>query len=137
MASVTEAFETPQMKTPTERAENPQAYDQTVKAYWHDKASRHNLGLVGGNEVSGIRGSAVDLESDLLGLTRPFSRMNARLHQPMTVDAGSIVRENPKIGHFKVDVRAVHLPEYQMWAYPATLAPQPFRVEACARPEKF
>jgi hypothetical protein len=29
------------------------------------------------------------------------------------------------------------LPQVQMWAYPAVLAPEPFVIETCARPEKY
>lgn len=135
--NLSEAFETAQMKTPTEQRENPQAYDQNVAYVQHVKASRHMLGLVGGNEVSGIRGNAVDLESDLLGITRPTTRGNFRLHAPLYVDQSKIVRENPKVGHLTLNISPVHLPSYQMWAYPATFAPPAFKAEACKRPEKF
>lgn len=135
--NLSEAFETTQMKTPTERSENPQAYDQKVEYVQHVKAARHMLGLIGGNEVSGVRGNVVDLESDLLGITRTTSRGNSRLHAPLQTDQTKIVRENPKVGQMKIDITPVHLPAYQMWAYPATFAPPAFKTENCKRPEKF
>jgi hypothetical protein len=131
-----EAFEPAKMKTATEEKENPQAYEQPVSAYQHVKAARHILGLYGGNEVSGIQGNRVDLESDLLGITRPTTWCNDRQHNPPRVDDTKIVRKNNK-ENITIDVKPVHQPTYQMWAYPATFAPEPFRVEACQAPHKF
>jgi hypothetical protein len=131
-----EAFNTPAMKTPTEQEENPQSYDFDIHTYQHVKPARHMLGIVGGNEVSGIKGNRVDLESDLMGITRPATRGNSRLHQPLFVDQKTIERKSLK-GHMKVNIAPEHQPDYQMWAYPATFAPQPFYKETCDRPEKF
>jgi hypothetical protein len=136
MSSITEAFETTTLKTPTEGKENPQAYDQGVYAYQHVKAAQHTLGLVGGNEVSGIKGNRVDLESDLQGITRPTTRSNERAHQPLFTDQ-KIIERNTARGSLKIDVEPVPQPTYQMWAYPATFAPPSFYTEACKRPEKF
>ena len=138
MSSYQEAFEKPAMKTGMEVAENPQSYDQAAYAYQHVRAARHILGLVGGNEVSGIQGNRVDLESDLQGITRPTTRGNDREHQPLYLKQTMIERKNAKYTTpLKINVEPVHQPTYQMWAYPATLAPEPFRKEACQNPEKF
>lgn len=131
-----EAFSPAQMKTPTEKSENPQAYDQSYVVYDHVKASRHILGVVGGNEASGIEGNRVDLESDLMGITRPTSWCNSKQHQPPRIEDSAISRKNIK-GNIDINIRPVHLPTYQMWAYPATLAPEPFKLEACQQPHKF
>lgn len=138
MSSYQEAFEPTSLKTPTERAENPQSYDQAVYAYQHKKEARHILGLVGGNEVSGIKGNRVDLESDLLGITRPTTRGNERLHQPLRLKQATLERVNAKYTTpLTINLQPDHLPSYQMWAYPATLAPEPFKQETCQNPEKF
>jgi hypothetical protein len=138
MSSYQEAFEKPSLKTPTEREENPQSYDQAVYAYQHTKEARHILGLVGGNEVSGIQGSRVDLESDLLGITRPTTRATDRQHLPLHLHQDTLKRQNAKhTTPLVIDLKPQHLRSYQMWAYPAVLAPEPFRQQACQNPEKF
>ena len=134
MSSYQEAFE----KSPTgnEAEENPQSYEQGVYAYQHVKGARHILGLVGGNEVSGIKGNRADLESDLRGITRPLTRGNSRQHQPLHLKASEIKRGNAKY-NLDINIQPEHLNTYQMWAYPVVLAPQPFKKEACKNPEKF
>lgn len=131
-----EAFSPAKMKTSTEKSENPQAYDQSYYVYDHVKGARHVLGVVGGNEVSGIQGNRVDLESDLLGITRPITWGNSREHQPPRMQDAAIRRDTTK-GKLDINIRPVHLPTYQMWAYPVTLAPEPFKSEACQQPHKF
>jgi hypothetical protein len=98
-------------------------------------AKRHILGLVGGNEVSRIRGSAVDLESDLLGITRPTTHCPEREHLPPTSDT-EIKRVNAKMD-LKIDTTPVHLKSFQQWAYPSVMAPEPLRKETCSKPEKY
>lgn len=134
MSSYQEAFEKP--TTRNESAENPQVYEQAAYAYQHVKEARHILGLVGGNEVSGIKGNRVDLESDLRGITRPLTRGNQREHQPLHLKSNDIKRVNAKY-NMNINIEAVPLKTYQLWAYPVTLAPLPFKREACQNPEKF
>jgi hypothetical protein len=98
------------------------------------KEVRHILGLVGGNEVSRIAGNQADLESDLLGITRPNTWSTARKHLPP--NGYVISRDNPKIS-LKVDTQPVHLPAYQQWAYPSVVGPEPLHKETCHRPEKY
>ena len=138
MSSYQEAFEKPAMKTQTEKDENPQSYEYGEYSIQHVKSARHILGLVGGNEVSGIKGNIVDLESDLRGITRPTTRSNARQHQPLHIAQSSIERKNAKYTTpLQINIQPTHLPSYQLWAYPATFAPLPFKKEACQNPEKF
>lgn len=134
--NLSEAYSTTPLKAGNERTENPQAYDQFLNAFQHKKEARHILGLVGGNEVSGIQGDRVDLESDLLGITRPITWGNSREHQPPRMKDTTIERQNPKTT-VKIDITPTHLKSYQMWAYPAVFAPPPFVKETCGRPEKY
>ncbi len=133
---LSEAYAPTTLKAGEERSENPQAYDQFLNAFQHKKEARHILGLVGGNEVSGINGNRVDLESDLLGITRPITWGNSREHLPPHMKDTTIERKNPK-SNLQIDITPVHLKTYQMWAYPATFAPPPFVKETCGRPEKY
>ena len=136
MASITEAFPAaPNIDaTRKDRIENPQAYEEFKSAVQHVKERRHILGLVGGNEVSRISGNMVDLESDLLGITRPNSDAIYRHHLPPIGD--SIVRNNPKLT-LKIETTQVPLKEYQQWAYPSVFAPLPLLKESCSKPEKY
>jgi hypothetical protein len=132
-ATLSEAYETTPLK---DEKENPQYYQQSVSVYQHKKEARHILGLVGGNEVSGIEGNRADLESDLLGLTRPITWGNTREHVPDSKNSNTIERKNAKY-NLSINVKPVHINSYQMWAYPATFAPVPFKQETCTKPEKF
>ena len=79
MASLSEAFPVSNSAA-TESVENPQRYDQLPEFVRHVKERRHVLGIVGGKEVGTSVGNMADLESDLLGLTRPNSDSAARHH---------------------------------------------------------
>ncbi len=122
---------------PFEKKENPQAYDEFAYAYTHKHAARHILGVVGGNEVSLIKGNRVDLESDLLGITRPNSWCTDRKHLPPKANDTQIKRVNPKEDTFSVNVTKPHLPVFQMWAYPVTLSPLPVENQVCKAPHKY
>lgn len=97
---------------------------------------RHILGIVGGNDVSLIKGNMVDLESDLRGINIPNTFCPWRQYQPPPKDQKEIVRDNRKID-LKIDIQKAHLPVYQMWAYPAVVAPEPIQNEVCIKPEKY
>jgi len=124
-------------KHPWEKVENPQTYD-ILKTYGeHPKPSQHLLGIVGGNEVPYLdRRHQVEIESDLRGITRANTFCPSRQHKPLPSNVTKITRDTPKE---KVSVPVVQtpLPNSQMWAYPATLAPEPFSIEVCTRPEKY
>ncbi len=136
MASLSEAYPTPNTAAKLfEQAENPQARDQFAGSVAHAKEARHMLGLVGGSGVSRIAGVQADLESDLLGITRPTSWCAARHHLPPT-DPNSIDRKTSK-GSLSIDTRPVHQPAIQAWAYPSVIGPAPLWKETCSRPEKY
>jgi hypothetical protein len=99
-------------------------------------AKRHILGVVGGNDVSQLGGNPQDIESELKGLTRPLTNCPSREYTPTLNTQQSLVINNRKT-HLSIDLRPIHLPEYQMWAYPVTYAPQPLQKETCGRPEKY
>ena len=136
MASLSEAFPTPNSAAALhEKMENPQRYDQLPEVVRHVKERRHILGLVGGNEVSRAAGNVADVESDLLGITRPNSWATERHHLPSD-NTPKIVRENPKTS-LTIDATPVPLQAFQQWAYPSVIGPQPLEKETCVKPEKF
>ena len=134
MASLSEAFPVSNSAA-TESVENPQRYDQLPEFVRHVKERRHVLGIVGGKEVGTSVGNMADLESDLLGITRPNSDSAAR-HHLLQSDVNKIIRDNPKI-NISIDATPVTLPAYQQWAYPSVIGPVPLRKETCVKPEKF
>lgn len=136
MGSLSEAYGPLGGPASWEGKENPQMYERLTSTYIHPKPQRHVLGLVGGNEVSLIKGNMVDLESDLRGITLPNTFCPWRKYQAPTADAASIRRATTK-GAVDIDVRPAHLPAYQMWAYPAVTAPLPLRNTVCRNPEKY
>jgi len=129
-----EAYEKPSIHT-FEKKENPQNYDILVSQFQHVKPKRHTLGLVGGNEVYNINGNRVDLESDLFGITRPFTWSTERKHLPDN-HSNIINRSNPKNS---IHINAIPVPreEYQLWSYSEVTAPLPFKKEVCSMPHKF
>ncbi len=103
----------------------------------HPKPTQHMLGVVGGNEVPyQNRKIQVDTESDLRGITRANSFCPSRKHQPLPQTVSEIHRNTPK-EKVTIAVATTPLKQSQMWAYPATLAPEPFAIETCIRPERF
>jgi hypothetical protein len=118
-----------------EKKENPQHYDDLTSQYVNPRPQRHILGIVGGNEVSLIKGNMVDLESDLRGINIPNTFAPWRQYQPPQ-QKKDIVRDNTKIS-LTIDIQKAHLPVYQMIGYPAVVAPAPIINEVCVKPEKY
>jgi hypothetical protein len=121
---------------PWESKENPQSYPMTRFVYTSPEPKRHELGLVGGNNVTLIAGNMVDLESDLRGITRPNTFAPWRKYQPPQPEETKIVRNTTK-GEVVIDKTPVHLPTYQMWAYPAAYAPTKLQTNVCGSPQKY
>ena len=118
-----------------EKKENPQHYDDLTSQYVNPRPQRHILGIVGGNEVSLIKGNMVDLESDLRGINIPNTFAPWRQYQPPQ-QKKEIVRDNTKVS-LTIDIQKAHLPAYQMMGYPAVVAPYPIVNEVCVKPEKY
>ncbi len=119
-----------------EKKENPQHYDYLTSQLVNPQPQRHILGLVGGNDVSLIKGNMVDLESDLRGINIPNTFCPWRQYQPPRKQEKEIVRENTKTS-LKINVEKDHLPVYQMISYPAVIAPLPMVNQVCMKPEKY
>jgi hypothetical protein len=113
-----------------------QNYSQNENRLIGPQAKRHTLGLIAGNDVSQLVGNPQDIESDLRNLTRPLTRSPDRQYKPLLDGQKSIVINNRKT-NLVIDVRPVHLPEYQMWGYAPVYAPLPLIKSTCGRPEKY
>ena len=133
--NISEAYG-PLISSHWEKKENPQHYNDLTSQQVHPLPQRHILGLIGGNDVSLIRGNMVDLESDLKGIHIPHTFCQTRQYQKPSRDQKEIVRDNTK-NTVTIDVQSVHLPVYQMIAYPAVMASAPMVNEVCVKPEKY
>ena len=134
LSNVTDAYG-PLLTSHWEKSENPQHYDDLTSQYVNPRPQRHILGIVGGNEVSLIKGNMVDLESDLRGITIPNTFAPWRQYQPPQ-QKKEIIRDNVKTS-LTIDVQKAHLPAYQMMGYPAVVAPYPIINQVCVKPEKY
>jgi len=113
-----------------------QSYSSVENKLASPPAKRHILGIVGGNDVSQLAANPQDIESELKGLTRPLTDCPSRQYKPTVLGQQTLLINNRKT-HMALDLRPIHLPEYQMWANPVTYAPLPLRKETCGRPEKY
>lgn len=71
------------------------SYTQMPVKFEHPKKCRNALGLVGGAEISNISGNIVDLESDLMGITRVQSKCIAKQYIPACPLGGNECPDTP------------------------------------------
>lgn len=135
LSNITDAYG-PLLETHWEKKEDPQHYDYLTSQFTHPTPRRHMLGMVGGNDVTIIKGNMVDLESDLRGINIPNTFAPWRQYQPPQRGDKEIVRNNVKTQQ-KINIQKDHLPVYQMIAYPAVVAPLEMVNEVCMKPEKY
>jgi hypothetical protein len=133
--NIDEAFQAPLGGASWEKTDNPCAFTASVHAFVSPAPKRHQIGLVGGNEVSEIKGDKTDLESDLRGITRINTFAPWKAYQP-TAQGGTINRDNWK-GSVRINTAPRHLEEMQMQAMPAVYAPAPIRTDNCREKHKF
>jgi hypothetical protein len=116
------------------------AYTQMPVKFTHPKQCRNALGLVGGSEVSNISGNVVDLESDLLGITRSQSKCVARQYAPACPLGGPGCPDMPPTFSFRdratgavsvVETAPRHLPTCQMMTLPGVGSPATLKTSTC------
>ena len=117
---------------------NPLAYMLYPAKFESASKCRNQLGLVGGNEVSNVRGNLVDLESDLMGITRTAGRCDAVLYRPscpMTetdCQPPSLKFTDRATGNVRtIDTRLGHQKQCQMFGYREVPAPEPMKISGC------
>uniref|UniRef100_A0A6C0L0K7 Uncharacterized protein n=1 Tax=viral metagenome TaxID=1070528 RepID=A0A6C0L0K7_9ZZZZ len=93
--------------------------------HYQEEPCRPELGILGGNSVSIVRGNLVDLETDLRGLTRYNTRCQLQKNNWIPKNDGKIVipKDGVKNG-LVIDTNKLHLPPCQMIRYePVPLPP--------------
>jgi hypothetical protein len=123
-----------------QQSEDMFAYTQIPAKFEHPQKCRNALGLVGGSEVSNISGNLVDLESDLLGITRVQSKCASRQYIPACPLGGPGCPDVPPPFQFRdkatgevrtVDTKPRNLPTCQMVTYPGVGYPATLKVNSC------
>lgn len=118
----------------------PLAYILDPSRYEHCGKCRFELGLVGGNNVSHIKGNLVDLETELRGQTRLASKCPTLKYQmpcPSGKDLNNCkydkiyIRGSPKNKARVIDTSMLHLPSCQMHRYRPTPLPPAIRHPSC------
>jgi hypothetical protein len=116
------------------------SYTQIPAKFEHPHKCRNALGLVGGSEVSNISGNIVDLESDLLGLTRVQSKCLSRQYKPACPLGGAGCPDTPGTLHYtdkstgekvNIDTAPLHLPSCQLTTLPGVGYPKELTVKTC------
>jgi len=100
---------------------------------------RIEFGVVGGTNVSHVKGNLVDLETELRGTTRLQTKCPTLKYQNpcpagemTTCQPGEIViRENPSNSGRVIDTTPLHLPSCQMVRYKPTPLPEPMEPVKC------
>ena len=103
---------------PLEYVLNPMQYENVNKC-------RVEFGIVGGNNVSQVKGNLVDLESDLLGVTRKNSLCPSKkfmskcaVGDPNNCQPNNIVIDGPGCNDRQtIDTSLVHLKPCNMFRY--------------------
>lgn len=111
----------------------PLAYILNPMKYENCSKCRHELGLVGGTDVSHIRGNLVDLENDLRGSTRLNTKCPMKKYQP---NNNNQIVINSTCGKKRIiDTRMEHLPSCQMINYRSVGLPPPMKLQSCPSPQ--
>ena len=104
---------------------------------------RVDLGIVGGSNVSEIKGNLVDLESDLFGVTRKATLCPSKQFKSKcsvtdinNCQPNDIVIDGPGCNVPRViDTSMVHLPSCNMFRYKPVPLPPPMELPSCPGPQ--
>ena len=91
---------------------------------------RAELGWVGGNNVSKVKGNLVDLESNLFGIDREGSRCAAMKLLPGEVRGKSLYKET---SYKDIDISKDHLNHCQPVTYPAVANSPLLSINKCKK----
>lgn len=136
-------FDTCAYKKTLDQSVSPLSYVLNPIKYENCNKCRMELGIVGGNNVSQIKGNLVDLECDLRGQTRAASLCPDKHYQPNCCDAigDECQPKNIKIAGSAceqgkvINTELVHLPSCQMIRYKPVPLPPPMNIQSCPAPK--
>ena len=118
-------YDTCAYETDMTETANQITYTLDPSKHYQETPTRMELGIVGGNNVSLVKGNLVDMETDLRGLTRYNTRCQLQKNNWIPKNDGKIVipKDGVKNG-LVIDTNKLHLPPCQMIRYePVPLPP--------------
>lgn len=104
------------------------SYVLDKQKYQHCSGCRFELGLIGGNNVSKIKGNIVDLESNLFGIDREGSRCSSMKYLPGDEKGKSLYKP---VCYEKIDMDKKHLKNCQMFGYEQVHNSPPLNLAKC------
>ena len=133
MSSNRLSYDTCAYKVDINQSCGPLSYLLNPMPYENCNKCRHEFGLLGGQDVSHIKGNMVDLENDLRGQTRLATRCPSKKYAPvkgnvLTIPANACNKERV------VDLTKVHLPSCQYITRPLVALPRPLKLDNCPPP---
>lgn len=121
-------------KTELDQSVGPLEYILNPMKYENCQKCRHEFGLVGGTNVSNIKGNLVDLENDLRGQTRSNTKCPAKKYAPS--EGGVLnIPSNRCNSSRQIDLTPVHLPPCQMLRFPPVPLPGAANYNNCPAPK--
>lgn len=128
-------YDTCSYKTELSENTNQLSYLLDPSKYYRCNPCRMELGIVGGNDVSQIKGNIVDLENDLRGQTRYLSKCPSKKNTWVMDENEQIYLPNEYCHNTtQIDASKVHLPPCQIIKYEPVPLPPPIDMPKCSRP---
>lgn len=137
MSSNRLAYDTCAYKTSLKQSTGQLSHIIEPNRFYHCNQCRNELGLIGGNNVSQIRGNLVDLENDLRGTTRNASLCPKKHYQPACKNPTHCQPKNINVpdkckgGNKQLNTQPLHLPPCQMISYKPVPLPPKFVPHNC------
>ena len=136
-------YDTCAYKKNLDQSVGPLSYVMNPMKYENCNKCRMELGIVGGNNVSQIKGNLVDLECDLRGQTRAASLCPDKHYHPNCENeiADECQPKEIKINGAPcgkdrvIDTELMHLPSCQMIRYKPVPLPPPMNLQTCPAPQ--
>lgn len=135
-------YDTCAYKKSLDQSVGPLSYLLNPIKYENCSKCRMELGIVGGTDVSQIKGNLVDLENDLRGQTRAASLCPSHHYQPNCPDKigdqcqpKQINIQGRSCGPPRtINTELLHLPPCQMIRYKPVPLPPPMKIQTCPAP---
>ena len=130
-------------KSELDQSVGPLSYVLNPIKYENCNKCRMELGIIGGSQVSQIKGNLVDLENHLRGQTFTASKCPENHYQPACCDSiGDECQPSQIYASGKgcnkprvINTELQHLPGCQMIKYKPVPLPPPMNIQSCPPPE--
>lgn len=110
---------------------NPLGYNLNPIQFENCNKCRMEVGTVGGTAVSHISGNMVDLENDLLGITRPSTKCPSYKHLPNKTNMIKRYEQYKPVSHAPIDTTLNHLAPCQLAGHRSVPLAPPVRTSSC------